>query len=99
MSSIEVGKPFVNATWNYVQYNPETGDDVAACGRPGPYNTEKEFKGKTVVLVGVPGAFTPTCQVNHLPDFVKLISEFKAKADTVIILSRFVGPTERSSEC
>ena len=55
--SIEVGKPFPNTTFNYVQYIPESAD-VTACGRPGPLNTEKEWAGKTVVLVGVPGAFT-----------------------------------------
>ena len=29
------------------------------------------FEGKTVVLFGVPGAFTPTCSMNHLPGFLE----------------------------
>lgn len=54
---MEVGKPFPATTFAYVQYQPEE-EGVTACGRPGPLNTEKEWAGKTVVLVGVPGAFT-----------------------------------------
>ncbi|WP_336506946.1 redoxin family protein, partial [Klebsiella pneumoniae] len=35
--------------------------------------------GKKVVLFGVPGAFTPTCSVNHVPGFIEKAEEFKAK--------------------
>ena len=37
---------------------------------PGAISTDELFAGKKVVLVSVPGAFTPTCSMNHLPGFV-----------------------------
>ncbi|MDJ0759164.1 MAG: peroxiredoxin [Woeseiaceae bacterium] len=37
---------------------------------PGAMSTDELFGGKKVVLVSVPGAFTPTCSMNHLPGFV-----------------------------
>lgn len=35
--------------------------------------------GKTVVLFGVPGAFTPTCSLNHLPGFLENRDAFFAR--------------------
>jgi peroxiredoxin len=37
------------------------------------------FKGKTVALIGVPGAYTPTCSNEHLPDFVQKAESFRSK--------------------
>lgn len=34
-------------------------------------NTDALFSGKRVVLFAVPGAFTPTCSLNHLPGFLE----------------------------
>ena len=34
------------------------------------------LKDKKVLLVGVPGAFTPTCSDEHLPGYKKLASDF-----------------------
>jgi peroxiredoxin len=46
------------------------------------------FKGKTVVLFAVPGAFTPTCSKTHLPGFVKNAGAIKAKGiDTIACLA------------
>ena len=39
--------------------------------------TDEFFAGKTVLLFGIPGAFTPVCQGNHLPGYVEKAMEFK----------------------
>ena len=45
-------------------------------------------KGKTVVLFAVPGAFTPTCSMKHLPGFVDKAADIRRKGvDEVVCLS------------
>jgi len=44
-----------------------------------PITTDAMFKGKTVALFAVPGAFTPTCSAKHLPGFKDHAAAFKAK--------------------
>lgn len=51
---------------------------------PKEVSTEELFGGRTVVLFGVPGAFTPTCSVKHLPGFVERAAEFQAKGVDLI---------------
>lgn len=46
------------------------------------------FEGKTVVLFGVPGAFTPTCSNNHLPGYLENHDAILARgADTIAVIS------------
>jgi glutaredoxin/glutathione-dependent peroxiredoxin len=52
---------------------------MASAEGPKEVTTEEFFGGKTVVLFGVPGAFTPTCSAKHLPGFVNHIDALKAK--------------------
>lgn len=40
-------------------------------------NVKDLFKGKKVVLFGVPGAFTPTCNKKHLPGYLEQYDELK----------------------
>ena len=47
-------------------------------------STDELLKGKKVVLVGVPGAFTPTCSQGHLPSFVEHADGIKAKGVDII---------------
>jgi len=46
------------------------------------------FKGKTVVLFSLPGAFTPTCSSTHLPRYNELAPAFRANGvDAIVCLS------------
>jgi peroxiredoxin len=58
--------------------------------KDGPANitTDELFNGKTVVLFSVPGAFTPTCDAKHLPGFVQLADQIRAKGvDTIACMA------------
>jgi peroxiredoxin len=55
---------------------------------PRPITTDEIFKGKTVALFAVPGAFTPTCSAKHVPGFKAHAAEFRAKGvDTIACVS------------
>ncbi len=55
---------------------------------PAPLKTSELFTGKKVVVFALPGAFTPTCSNQHLPGFVRLADDIKAKGiDTIACLS------------
>jgi len=57
-------------------------------GGPKDVGVGELFKGKRVVLFAVPGAFTPTCSMKHLPGFLEQASAIKAKGvDDVVCLS------------
>lgn len=50
--------------------------------------TDELFKGKTVVVFSLPGAFTPTCSSTHLPRYNELAKTFKANGvDDIICMS------------
>ncbi len=74
---IKVGDQLPNATFT-----------VMTADGPKPRTTDEIFKGKKVVLFGVPGAFTPTCHRNHLPSYRDKAAEIKAKGvDTIAVVS------------
>lgn len=55
---------------------------------PKDVTTDELFKGKTVVLFSVPGAFTPTCDAKHLPGFIELADQIRAKGvDTIACMA------------
>ena len=51
-------------------------------------STDVIFAGRKVVLFAVPGAFTPTCSMNHLPGYLAACDAIKAKGvDTIACTS------------
>lgn len=63
---------------------PESTFTVMSESGPKQVSSTELFKGKKVVLFAVPGAFTPTCSEQHLPGFVGLADQIKAKGVTTI---------------
>lgn len=50
--------------------------------------SDQIFKGKTVVVFSLPGAYTPTCSTTHLPGFNELAPVFKENGvDDIICMS------------
>jgi peroxiredoxin len=57
-------------------------------GKPGTISTREIFSDRKVVLFSVPGAFTPTCSARHLPGFIELADDIRAKGvDTIACMS------------
>jgi peroxiredoxin len=55
---------------------------------PKELTTAELFTGKKVLLVSVPGAFTPTCHAKHLPGYVKEAAALKSKGiDTIAFMA------------
>ncbi len=72
--SIQIGDKLPDATFM-----------EATADGPAPRTTADIFAGKTVVLFAVPGAFTPTCSVKHLPSFRDAADTFSAKGVDEIV--------------
>jgi len=58
---------------------PEATFHVMTANGPTEMTTNEVFSGKKVVLFAVPGAYTPTCHMKHLPGFLQHADDFKAK--------------------
>ncbi|GAB1522938.1 peroxiredoxin type-2 [Rhizoctonia solani] len=85
-ASIKVGDAIPEAEFPTVFWSEEL-ESGAACGVPSKLST-KDWAGKKVVVVAVPGAFTPTCHVNHIPAYVKNSQAFKDKGvDQVVVIA------------
>tara|TARA_Y100000994_G_scaffold189339_1_gene158219 strand:+ start:36 stop:515 length:480 start_codon:yes stop_codon:yes gene_type:complete len=57
-------------------------------GDPKTINSSELFSKKKVILVSVPGAFTPTCTNEHLPGYIDNFEKFKSKGvDEIFFVS------------
>ena len=62
-----VGDDFPEVIFNWMDDNFE----VQKAG------SSELFSDKNIILIGMPGAFSPTCSMMHLPSFIKSVKEFK----------------------
>lgn len=44
---------------------------------PNPVDVAQSAAGKRIAILGLPGAFTPTCSAQHLPRYVQLAEQFR----------------------
>ena len=67
---------------------PEGTFTIMTESGPDQISTDELFKNKTVVLVCVPGAYTPTCSVHHLPGYIESTEQFFSKGvDTIAFMA------------
>ena len=60
--------------WEFIE------EETAACSvGPNSFPVEQLTKGKRIAVFGLPGAFTPTCSAKHLPGYLTLADQLKAK--------------------
>jgi peroxiredoxin (alkyl hydroperoxide reductase subunit C) len=67
---------------------PSGSFGVMTAEGPGTLTTDELFSGKKVILLSVPGAFTPTCSMKHLPGFVEQADELLSSGvDTIACMA------------
>ena len=67
---------------------PDATFKVMKDGKPADLTSAELTKGKKVALFAVPGAFTPTCSVKHLPGYKEKAAELRGKGvDTIACVS------------
>ncbi|GAC1606846.1 MAG: peroxiredoxin [Ramlibacter sp.] len=71
---IKVGDTLPAAT--LMEYSEVEGNGCSI--GPNPVDVAKATAGKTIAILALPGAFTPTCSAKHVPGFVEKAHEFKA---------------------
>ncbi|KAI9086372.1 hypothetical protein K1719_031826 [Acacia pycnantha] len=77
-ATISVGDKLPEATFSFL----DAADDVKTV------TVSELTKGKKAVFFAVPGAFTPTCSLKHVPGFVEKSAELKSKGvDTIACIS------------
>ena len=73
--TIKIGDRLPAGTlWEFIE------EETPGCSiGPNSFKVEDLMRGKRLAILGLPGAFTPTCSAKHLPGFVGKAQEFKAR--------------------
>ncbi|KAJ6113284.1 Redoxin [Penicillium sp. IBT 18751x] len=86
--SLKAGDSFPSdVVFSYIPWSEEAGA-ITSCGIPINYNASAKWADKKVVLFALPGAFTPVCSANHVPEYIAKLPELRAKGvDQVAVLA------------
>jgi peroxiredoxin len=82
--TIKVGEKLPSGTlYEFIE------DETPGCTiGPNAFKVEDLTRGKKIAILGLPGAFTPTCSAKHLPGFVESAASFKdRKVDEIWCIS------------
>ncbi|CAM8658811.1 AHP1 Peroxiredoxin [Burkholderiales bacterium] len=73
--AIQAGQALPNITlYEFIE------DETPGCSvGPNAFQVSDLVRGKTIVIFGLPGAFTPTCSAKHVPGYVTHADALKAK--------------------
>ncbi|KAJ6015243.1 Peroxiredoxin Pen c 3 [Penicillium herquei] len=88
MSNVKAGDSFAqDVVFSYIPWS-EDASEITSCGIPINYYASKEWANKKVILFALPGAFTPVCSANHVPEYIAKLPELRAKGvDQVAVLA------------
>merc|ERR1712048_598430 len=88
MSGINAGDAFPSdVVFSYIPWSEDKGE-ITSCGIPINYHASKEWADKKVILFALPGAFTPVCSANHVPEYIEKLPEIRKKGvDVVAVLA------------
>ncbi|KAJ5632649.1 Peroxiredoxin Pen c 3 [Penicillium lividum] len=88
MSNIKAGDKFPeDVVFSYIPWAEEHAE-YKVCGIPIDFEASKEWADKKVILFALPGAFTPVCSANHVPEYLAKLPELRAKGvDAVAVLA------------
>ncbi|HEX4857306.1 MAG TPA: peroxiredoxin [Limnobacter sp.] len=73
--TIQIGDKLPSATL-FEFFHEET--DGCSLG-PNAFDSQKAAAGKTIAILALPGAYTPTCSAKHVPGFIEHADALKAK--------------------
>lgn len=73
--TIKIGDTLPEATLFEYKHEASEGCSLG----PNAFKVSDLVKGKTIAILALPGAYTPTCSAQHLPGFVDQVQAFKAK--------------------
>lgn len=73
--TIQVGQALPNVTlYEFIE------EETPGCAvGPNAFQVADMVKGKTIVIFGLPGAYTPTCSAKHVPGYVQHNAGLKTK--------------------